>query len=438
MKTSGKSTDDRATSAPPLQLEDEKRGQVLHELDKILESRFFRSAGRSKQFLKYVVQHKLEGHSEVLKERTIGVEIFERPHDYATGEDPVVRVQAGEVRRRLDQYYQATPTRSLIQIELPIGSYSPLFQEHPTVGASQGSLPSDSSLDLEPRKGRRRKRYWIMAATGLVLALGAGMVLIPLHRRAVQESVMKQFWSPIFATTQPVLICLAESVVYRPSEELYRRYSRTHPGTFRTEVERTNQVLPLDPSEAISWSDIFVYADYGVARGDAYAGVTLAALLGKIGKPSQVRIGANYSFEDLRNSPAVVVGAFNNRWTMHLTSNLHFAFVERNGQYSIREQTNGGRAWETRLDKKGAVAEDAAIVARLLNSKTGQFTIAVAGIGGTGTQAAGEFVTNPQLLEEGLRSVPAGWQKKNLEVVLQTTVTDSIPGPPRVVAAYSW
>jgi hypothetical protein len=62
----------------------------------------------------------------------------------------------------------------------------------------------------------------------------------------------------------------------------------------------------------------------------------------------------------------------------------------------------------------------------------------VAGIGGTGTQAAGEFVSNPEFLEQGLRSAPAGWQTKNLEFVLQTTVTDSVAGPPRVVAAYSW
>jgi len=98
MKASGESTDNQAASSRPLPLEDEKKQQILQELDHILESRFFRSAGRSKQFLKYVVQHKLNGPSEPLKERTIGVEVFERRHDYATGDDPVVRVQAGEVR----------------------------------------------------------------------------------------------------------------------------------------------------------------------------------------------------------------------------------------------------------------------------------------------------------------------------------------------------
>jgi hypothetical protein len=227
-------------------------------------------------------------------------------------------------------------------------------------------------------------------------------------------------------------------VVYRPSAVLYQKYARTHPGIFQTEVEKMNNLLPLDPRETILWGDMLNYSDYGVARGDVYAAVALSALLGRIGKPSQVRIGTNYSFEDLRNSPAVVVGAFNNRWTMQITSSLRFVFVEQDGQFMIREQTDGGRVWQDHLGKKGEIIDDAAIVGRLLDSKTGQFTITVAGITGTGTQAAGEFASNPEFLEQGLRSVPEGWQRKNLEIVLQTTVTDLVPGPPRVVAAYSW
>src|SRR5271154_2719256 len=104
-----------------------KAEAVLKELDRIIASRYFRSAGRSRQFLQYVVQQKLAGHVEQLKERTIGTEVFQRSPDYATGDDPVVRVQAGEVRRRLEQYYQTAPGDSQVTIKLPVGSYSPTF-----------------------------------------------------------------------------------------------------------------------------------------------------------------------------------------------------------------------------------------------------------------------------------------------------------------------
>jgi len=439
MQAFDQSTHDQTAASLQHPLDDEKRQQILHELENILESRYFRSAGRSKQFLRFVVQHKLDGHTELLKERTIGVEVFERPHDYATGDDPVVRVQAGEVRRRLHEYYQAAPTEPSVHIELPIGSYSPLFRENSSAASSDAATLHPSSPKPEDQMKKHLWGHWAIVGVCSALALAIGIALPVFHRTAVRESASDQFWKPAFATHQAVLICLAAPVVYRPTDALYRKYALTHPGTFQSELDRTNNPLPLDPHETILWSDMWTYSGYGVVRGgDAYAAVALSGLLAKIGKPSQLRIGANYSFADLRTSPAVVVGAFNNRWTMGITSSLRFVFVQQDGRFMIREQIPGGRVWEEHYGNKGEVIDDTAIVARLLDSKTGQFTIVVAGIGERGTQAAGEFVSNPELLGQGLRNVPAGWQTKNLEIVLQTAVTDLVPGPPRVVAAYSW
>jgi hypothetical protein len=438
MKTAFESPHHEVESSANVERDAEKSEAVLRELDKILASRFFRSAGRSRQFLQYVVQHKLEGHAELLKERTIGTEVFQRPPGYATGDDPVVRVQAGEVRRRLEQYYQATPGDSPVSIELPVGSYSPTFQ-WPSDKAPTAPAPFTLSAQIvQPQPTRRFPLRWIIATICSVLALAAASGLVVLQRSAHKKSMLEQFWSPVFTTQQPVLICLAKPVVYRPSAGLYERYIRSHPGTFQTEVERYNEPLPLDSKEKLAWSDMAIYSEYGVALGDAYGAVSLSSLLGKIGKPSQVRIGSNYSFEDLRNSPAVVVGAFNNRWTMHLTANLHFAFVEKDGLFTIQEQTPGGRVWKQHTANSIGENNDFAIVGRLLDSKTGQFTMIAAGLSGTGTQAAAEFVSNPEYLEKGLRDAPADWQKKNLQLVLQTAITDSIAGPPRIVAAYYW
>jgi hypothetical protein len=178
--------------------------------------------------------------------------------------------------------------------------------------------------------------------------------------------------------------------------------------------------------------------DLGLAVGDAYAAIELSALLGKIGKRNQVRIGSNYSYEDLRNSPAVVIGAFNNRWTMQMTSSLHFGFAEEGDQGFIREQGPLGRRWYVKPDPKGNTAEDFAVVTRLLNSRTGQFVVAVAGIQSYGTRAAGELISSPEYLEKALQTAPADWEQKDLQIVIQTTVIDSIPSPPRVVAIYVW
>jgi hypothetical protein len=337
MKELVETSNQEAESSTTVEGNSSEAEAVLQELQRIMVSRHFRSAGRSRQFLQYVVQQKLEGHLDLLKERTIGIEIFHRSPDYATGDDPVVRVQAGEVRRRLEQYYREVPGNSPVSIKLPLGSYSPTFQ-----WAADGASISHKLTTATPSitgplpQAKIRTRQWaILAVCFFVLASIAGITIFTHQRTTHKKTIMEEFWSPVFATRQPVLICLANPVVYRPSLGLYERYSRTHPGTFKTEVERYNHLLPLDPAEKITWGDIAMIPSYGVAVGDAYAGVSLSGLLGQIGKPSQVRIGSNYSFEDLRNSPAVVVGAFNNRWTMDLTKNLHFAFVEKEGESVI-------------------------------------------------------------------------------------------------------
>jgi hypothetical protein len=417
------------------------REAILLELGRILASPFFKSAARSTQFLTYVVHRQLDGHAELLKERTIGTEVFHRPSDYATGDDPVVRVQAGEVRRRLNQYYQSAPEDCHIRIELPVGSYSPAFHMGAAVTANHVTqVVQPPATTPEPhRQERRPTRRWVIANICAVLAIAAVAVTLTIHRSARRDSVLAQFWAPVFATQQPALICLAKGVTYRPSQDLYEKYAKTHAGVANIEVERANKPLPLDPNKEIKWGDLQLLDGYGVAIGDVSAAVKLSALLGKIGKTNQLRIGANYSFEDLRNSPAVVVGAFNNKWTMDMMSNLHFAFLENGRKLEIREQTPGGRSWETQFDKSDvALVKDYGIVARLLDSKTGQFTIIVAGIRDSGTQAAGEFASSEEELAGALKNAPAGWQTKNAEFVLETTVTDTISGPPAVLASYYW
>jgi hypothetical protein len=437
MKELSELSENQPVSGSSTAMDEEAKGAILLEMEKILASTFFCHAARSSQFLTYVVEHQLNGRSDLLKERTIGTEVFLRPAGYATGDDPVVRVQAGEVRRRLEQYYQAAPKEPPIRIELPVGTYTPVFRIPSTEAPADSPTLYAHAQVADPVNGKRRFRRWAVVGICAALALGAVIVGLTSYRTERQKTALDKFWSPVFATQQPALICLAKGVTYRPSLELYQKYALAHPGTYRSEVERSNEPLPLDAKEKLSWDEMLLFSDYGVAAGDVSSAVKFSALFGKIGKPNQVRIGANYSFQDLRNSPAVVVGAFNNKWTMELTSTLHFALVEEDGKFMIREQIPGGRVWMVTTNQ-GIPAVDFAIVGRLLDSKTGQFTIVAAGITGSGTQAAGEFATNPEYLEQAIRNAPADWQMKNMEVILQTAVTDSVAGPPRVVATYFW
>ena len=222
---------------------------------------------------------------------------------------------------------------------------------------------------------------------------------------------------------------------------MYERYSQSHPGQFVTEFERLNEELPLGPNDKVEWKDIEVYPEFGLATGDVYAESSISSLLAQKGKTSELRIGSNCSFEDLRDSPSVVIGAYNNRWTMQMASNLHCAFQWDPGIHyfpRIKENIPSGRVWAAKVGPHFQYSVDYGVVTRLANSDTGKLLISIGGLGTAGTQAAGELIANPQYLEEALQNAPKEWSKKNVQIVVEAKVTDATPSPPRVVATYFW
>src|SRR5690242_1125307 len=85
---------------------EERRGLFATHLEQILASSAFRNSKRYAAVLRYVIERTLEGNTDRLKERTIGVDVFGRAADYDTAADHVVRSAMAEVRKRLAQYYQ--------------------------------------------------------------------------------------------------------------------------------------------------------------------------------------------------------------------------------------------------------------------------------------------------------------------------------------------
>src|SRR5207302_9810675 len=102
---------------------------VREELQRLLESPAFRTSKRCREFLDYIVEHTINGPTGTLKERSIGVELFQLPQDFDTGQRTIVRVTANEVRKKLAQHYLAeNGSTHAVQIDLPPGSYSAEFK----------------------------------------------------------------------------------------------------------------------------------------------------------------------------------------------------------------------------------------------------------------------------------------------------------------------
>lgn len=101
--------------------------EVWAELQKILSSQTFRNSKRHSRFLTFVVTETLRGNTESIKESVIGLEVFDRKPDFDPAADPLVRVEAGRLRSRLAAYYGEPGQHDPIRIELPKGTYVPVF-----------------------------------------------------------------------------------------------------------------------------------------------------------------------------------------------------------------------------------------------------------------------------------------------------------------------
>ena len=397
------------------------RETALAQLSKILDSLQFRSSKRCSTFLRYVVEHAADNHIESLKERSLGVEVFGRDPNYDTNQDPVVRSTAGEVRKRLAQYYLEAGHRDEIRISLPPGSYNP--EIHPSPERTVIAV-------VAPTVIRSRRWPWIAAGGIAVSALVAVLMLAPFRR-----TDLDRFWAPMVEPSSPVVMCVGQPKAYKFRSNTMREVEAW--------IDKSSKGENPAALASIPFSEIRPVWDHNISLVDAQAMLPLCQLLTRKGKKVEIRGGRVSSLADLRGKPCIFIGAFNNDWTLRLTSDLRFYFepesnsdsmVIRDRQDSNRKDWTGSRNWPAPAD----LASDYAIVSRMFNPTIEQTVVSVAGASGYGTYAGGEFLTNEEYFAAALRDAPRDWYRKNMQVVLSVKVISGTPGPPKVLATYFW
>ena len=417
---------------------------IQEALAEILISNPFRTSKQAQELLRFIVDRTLSGHSELLKERVIGIEVFGRRPDYDTNSDPIVRARVAEVRKRLALYYQIEHEKA-VRISIPIGSFRAAFERidrnrsQPPVAPSQGPEPKlvepatspipqeVVELVVSPSSKRFSARRWsIIAASAAVILIGAIQHWLP----SPEIRIFNQFWSPILDSHQTTLIYVGGNAVYQLSPSFLAAYYRDHPRS-NTEQMGYESYIPLPPGTKIDTRDLYPAKDTFVTIGDVAAITKIESLLVRRDRQFSIRYGGDVAYGDLRERPTILIGAHNNPWTLSVTENLRYVF---DGPSGIVDRSGPRKRWSA----SAGFTEDYAIVSRVLNSKTGTTVIAAAGVGYAGTEAAAEFLTNPQSISALVKSLPKGWEKRNIQVVLHTSVTNQLPGAPEVVATYCW
>ena len=433
------------TSVP---LSEADRGQVLEQLNRLLESHHFRNSRRYPPLLRFIVEETLGGRGEFLKERLLGVRVFDRPADYDTAVDPIVRVTIAEIRKRIAQYYHDEEHDAEIRIELLPGRYAPEFRARALPRAAvalplsaaeveelqaMGVPPTGATLEQPaPIEGSSRARLtgkpWVaVSVAAVVLCLLVAVFLM----RWLRPDSLDELWAPILASKRPILFCIPTDVGQR----------RSLSGETQAAGPERASSSGLNPGANGPTFLDFEALGQNVVYSDMLATLQIANVLTSHQRDYRTKPNVGTTLEDLRQGPVILIGGLDNQWTMRSLNALQFHFAGSDeDRYWIEDTKNPGfQGWSLDLKRQyRSVTRDYAIVARLHNEQTGQPEMIVAGIGMSGTAAAGEFVSNAESVAQLRRRVGGGFKDRDFEAVLSTDVVNGIAGAPRIVAVTVW
>jgi hypothetical protein len=369
---------------------------VREQLGRILSSTLIRNSKRFPGFLRFTVEHALSS-AEPLKERTIGHEVFARDPAYDTAQDPVVRMTAAEVRKRLVQYYERPEHSGEIVIAYQSGSYVPDFYR-PAARGHTDSPPSRASASPN-LSAASRARTWPAAIAAVVIAsavLGAWLIAgqPPVGPRV---DALTRFWTPILASSSAPLLCIGDAGLF----------------VNRAEEQSTAAVGDMTIQEFLR-SDSVRYTDAATPSATA--------------------------LKDLRDGSVVLIGGFNNPWTRKLSEDWRFTLAaDPAGAYVRDREHPDDRRWrpETAGRFIKNLKQTYGLITRVKDAATGQVVLTLSGLV-HGTRAAGECVVDATCLQTAERIGASDLGKQNVQIVVEAAVMGEDSGAPRVIAVNSW
>ena len=402
-----------------------ERVAVLRLMDRLLNSRHFRNSKRYPALLEYIVRETLAGNSDSLKERLLGIVVFHRPADYDANADPVVRVTATEIRRRIAQFYQEEGQAEEIRIDLRPGSYVPEFypitpgtnKTHELIGLPVEGEATSTEVHIGTDSGHKSAWKFSAALTivgSLIVALGVLAFVIHLWTQQHQRS---QLWNPLLDSPAPVLIVVGQ------------------PHAAQMDIHPAGSVYELNPT-----TELYL--------PDAIAMAHICNTLDEHHHLYQITAVSSTSLSDLRKGPAILVGGFNNPWTLRILEPLRFS-LKSIGQGEgvatpqilqiLDKKHQQPFPWTFNLQQPiSEVTHDYAIVARFQASMTDGEVMVVAGLGAGGTESASKFINSSAFMNQLAASAPRNWQNMNVEAVLETEVIGGRTGHTRVIATEFW
>lgn len=350
----------------------------------------------------------VEGLTEI-REHDIGVDVFQRSADYDSAQDTLVRVQASQLRKRLERFFSDEGRDEPMVLEIARGTYEPVLRERSTTAVSPAGIPPSVET---PAAAPVTPSRWIVRVLGAACLLLACLCLwLALHRPepVIEGPVLRRFWTGFAPPGQETTIVIADAafsavqdMVHRPillNEYVSRGY--------RSELDRPN--YPAEKKDMLRY--------LMERRYTSLADIMLMKRLWSTGVLDPARTSVVFSrdlhLRSFQKGNHILVGSRRAvPWAELFEDSLDFHFVYDEKTRSVTVANRRPRKGEPAsfsLPQGGSgVGERFSVVAFVPNSsKTGNILI-LSGQEMSGTEAAANLVTTDRLFQEVLAKLPPG------------------------------
>jgi hypothetical protein len=419
-------------------------------LERIVASQQLRRATRLREFLLYVGQRSIKDGLDQIHEQEIGANVFGRSADYDTSLDNIVRVNASELRKRIDDYFASDGSGETLLMEIPRGSYKPVFSRRAVEPPIHTGIAEEAPITVPHAKEAAEtplspttkvERRLLVLAGLLIVVLAAGCWVLWTQNRAIYRSLnaapwqstptVASLWSGILGGRPNTDIILADTS-FALIEDITKRSIPLSDYLRRDYVSKI-QIANLSPDRRVDLAMIMQRNNGSL--GDFRAAQHILAL-NPGGKSFHLYSARDYSPALVKEDNIILIGARkSNPWDDLFAGNMNFSSEydpSRSLDY-IENRTPAPGEQKTYSADPSPSTGGFCVVAYLPNPQQSGKVLLIAGTDSAATEGGGDFLTSEDQLSHfqkmlHLTTLPY------FEVVLRTSNLNGTPIDAKIIA----
>ena len=404
------------------------REEVLQQLEKVLRSQCLHGSESLRAFLQFIVTKAVDKQENQLKEYTIATEVFGRDGGFDPRVDSVVRVQAGRLRTKVQEYYAGEGKGDSILIELPKGHYSPSFSYLKLQG---NTAPVDSKLEAAPsvplvpsveaktpstttEKYARTtlERRIIFVLSLICVALLSSTLFFYIRSRedhttlstpkldSAEMKILRPFWQSFLQSPEPVLVAYSNTLFQGTADNGMKLLTPLDSVGPRPGLSQPSQALNSTMRDT-------VITQHYTGVGEVMGAYLLGEYFGKLGRSVRVKRSLLLTWEDLKSENFIFLGSpAENLLLRDLPQEQQFVFRTvktasgelEYGIVNLRPESGEKPYYLAKREgpSRSQMSEDYALISLFKGLNPQTRLLILAGIETYGTQAAVEYVIKPE------------------------------------------